>query len=237
MTPVRKYAPTSRNLSADIKQILLDRGLRSGDPLPSESELIELLAVSRGTLREALKGLQALEIIETRHGTGSFVGKLSLRAMTDGLTFHSQLGQGQDDLSTAADLTDIREILETALIQRVAEEVSEAKLANLHGLAQQLGDAAAGGFGAEFHRADRQFHRALYDDIGNALVLQLLDGFWHTLDSVRDSLPAPFDMPEDAARKHHAILIALRKHDPESAQEAMRDHFALTRPWILVGRK
>jgi DNA-binding FadR family transcriptional regulator len=235
MTPLMRPGG-GRDLTQEIKQILLDAGLRPGEPMPTESSLIDLLGVSRGSLREALKSLQALGIIETRHGSGSFVGHLSLSAMVDNLAFHSQLLGSQDDFSTAADLTDIREILETTLIRRVAISVNEGVLEELEGMVDQMAQAVAGGKSIDdVDGLDRSFHRLLYADLGNALVLQLLDAFWKALASVRGSLPAPFEKPGDAVKKHRAIVDSLRNGNPEAAERAMKDHFASTRRWIVEG--
>jgi DNA-binding FadR family transcriptional regulator len=223
----------AQDLRDEIKQLLLDRGLRPGDAMPSETTLIEILGVSRGSLREALKSLQALEIIETRHGSGMFVGHLSLTAMADGLTFHSQLGEGQDDLSTAADLADIREILETVLIRRVATSITAGDLDQLDVLLDEMADAIHGG--ETIDDIDRRFHALLYAQVGNALVLQLMDVFWRALSSVRDALPAPFDNPDDSVTKHRAIVDALRNADADAAETAMIEHFARTREWIHEG--
>ena len=231
MAEARKYGTPARNLRDEIKRILLDRGLRPGDAMPTEAELIELLGVSRGSLREALKSLQATGIIETRHGTGSFVGQPSLAAMADGLMFHSRLGEGQDDLRTASDLADIREILETELIRRVALAGTPDQLERLGALVDSMDERRTRQF--ELDNVDHQFHRELYSELGNDLVLQLLDVFWAALASVRGSLPEPFDTPDDAVRKHRAIVAALVARDPDAAEAAVKDHFALTRAWIL----
>jgi DNA-binding FadR family transcriptional regulator len=225
-----RFGGQARALREDIKQLLLDRGLRPGDPVPSEASLIEILGVSRGSLREALKSLQALEIIETRHGSGMFVGHLSLTAMADGLAFHSQLGEGQDDLSTAADLADIRGILETQLIRRVAESVSDDEMARLDELVVEMADAVHSG--SDIDDIDRLFHAELYARLGNVLVLQLLDVFWRALSSVRPSLPDPFSDSDEVVRKHRAIVDALRRGNANDAELAMKDHFAGTRAWI-----
>lgn len=220
----------ARELREDIKQLLLDRGLRPGDAVPSEASLIEILGVSRGSLREALKSLQALEIIETRHGSGMFVGHLSLTAMADGLAFHSQLGDGQDDLSTAADLADIRGILEIQLIRRIAESITDEEIGRLDEILDRMAEVAARG--DDIDDIDREFHAELYVRLGNFLVLQLLDVFWRALSAVRPSLPDPFSRPGEAVEKHRAIVDSLRERDADAAEAAMRVHFAGTRGWI-----
>jgi DNA-binding FadR family transcriptional regulator len=229
------YAVPQRDLRSDIKRLLLDLNLKSGDPLPTEAEMIEILQVSRGSLREALKSLQAVGIIETRHGSGSYVGELSLSAMIDGLAFHSQLGKGNDDLTTAVDLADIREIVESALIGRVAAAVTPSLLEDLEGLIGKMNDVVPQS--PEFAAIDRGFHERLYVDLGNSLIAGLLDAFWHALDPVRSSLPQPFADPHEAVEKHQAILEALRRGSGTKAAAAMHDHFAVTREWILSARK
>lgn len=229
------YVAPTRDLRADIKRLLLDLRLKPGDPLPTESEMIEILHVSRGSLREALKSLQAVGILETRHGSGSYVGALSLTAMIDGLAFHSQLGKGNDDLTTAADLADMREIVESALIGRVASRVTPELLGDLQLLIDEMSGLVPQS--PQFAAIDRRFHERLYLDLENSLLPGLLEAFWHALEPVRTSLPQPFADPGEAVVKHQAILAALRESSTTAATEAMRDHFAVTREWILSARK
>lgn len=229
------YAVAPRDLRSDIKRLLLDLNLKPGEPLPTEAEMIEILQVSRGSLREALKSLQAVGIVETRHGSGSYVGSLSLAAMIDGLAFHSQLARGNDDLSTAVDLADMREIVESALIGRVAMSATPALIADLERLIEEMNGVVPQS--PEFAAIDHNFHERLYADLENSLVIGLLDAFWHALNPVRGALPQPFADPHEAVVKHQAILDALRRSSETDAATAMHDHFALTREWILSARK
>ena len=68
-----------RSAAAALKELIIERGLHPGDPMPTEAELMAELGVSRPTIREAVRTLVALDIPEVRHGTGPFVGQLSLR--------------------------------------------------------------------------------------------------------------------------------------------------------------
>lgn len=81
----------SLELQEKIKTLILQRKLKSGDLMPTENELIELFNVSRSSLREAIKSLEALHIVDIRHGIGTFVGSSSLTPMIRGLTFYAQL--------------------------------------------------------------------------------------------------------------------------------------------------
>jgi DNA-binding FadR family transcriptional regulator len=225
----RGYGGHAANLRDEIKELLLDRGLQPGDPVPSEAALMKTLNVSRGSLREALKSLQALEIIETRHGSGMFVGQLSMAAMADGLMFHSRLGEGVDDRSTAADLADVREILESQLIRRVADSVTPEQLAILDGLVERFEVVADQ---TELDVVDHEFHRELYVGLGNMLVLRMLEAFWRVLSTVRPSLSAGTTPQEAIAEKHRRIVAALRAGDPDAAEAAVVEHFIGTHDWI-----
>ncbi|WP_376771274.1 FadR/GntR family transcriptional regulator [Streptomyces boluensis] len=207
----------------DVMQLILDRRLPPGAPLPTEAELMESLGVSRNSVREALKALQALDIVEIRHGYGTYVGQASLTPLVDGLTFRT-LAQVEDDHAALAEILQVREVLEEGLIRRVAGGLTEDRLARLDAIVGRMEESAEAG--EPFPDLDRAFHETLYEALGNALVPQLLAAFWHVFHRVakvrgwtRDPAPAI------TARRHRAILTALRERDVEGAQEAMADHF------------
>ncbi|WP_167132631.1 FadR/GntR family transcriptional regulator [Paramicrobacterium chengjingii] len=235
----RGYGGHADSLRDDVKQLILDLGLRPGDPIPPESSLIETLGVSRGSLREALKSMQALGIIETRHGSGTFVSHLSFEALADGLVFHTRLN-GQDKLETIAELADIREILETQLIQRVAGTLQpvqakklEVILNEMDACVQEHVELKAGhGSNGELDELDRQFHAELYSGLDRRLVIELLEAFWRALAAARPFLPDPFMSGQEAVDKHRAIVDAVLSGDSDAAFRTMREHFASTRLWI-----
>ena len=70
-----------------IKQHIIDSGLGPGDLMPTETELCEALGVSRSSVREAIRTLGSLDIVEVRHGHGTFVGRMSLDPLVNGMVF------------------------------------------------------------------------------------------------------------------------------------------------------
>ncbi|MDI3406346.1 FadR/GntR family transcriptional regulator [Streptomyces cavernicola] len=210
-------------IRSDVMQLILDRRLPPGAPLPTEAELMESLGVSRNSVREALKALQALDIVEIRHGYGTYVGQASLTPLVDGLTFRT-LAHVTDDHAALTEILQVREVLENGLISRVARGISEAELARLESIVGRMEAAARAG--EAFPDLDREFHETLYGTLGNALVPQLLAAFWnvfHRVAKVRGWTRDP--APEVTAGRHRAILTALRERDVEGAQRAMADHF------------
>ena len=101
MTPIGQpreratAANRSRALQHEIMGLILDRGLLPRDPLPTELELVNELGVGRNTVREALKVLQAMGIVDVRHGYGMFVAKKQLDALAVTLEFHARMSLAQ----------------------------------------------------------------------------------------------------------------------------------------------
>ncbi|MBP2325934.1 DNA-binding FadR family transcriptional regulator [Kibdelosporangium banguiense] len=206
----------------EITGLILSRGLQSGDPLPTETELVETLGVSRNSIREALKALQALDIVEIRHGYGTYVGRLSLDPFADGLTFRALHDIGRD-LRSMTEIVEVREALEGALIRRIATTIPEADLAALDDVTHRMSERAAAG--ETFAEEDREFHEVLYRSLDNALVTQLLRAFWDVFHRVNHRLGVTDPNPKQTVRRHRAIVTALRKHDVERAEQAMAEHF------------
>jgi DNA-binding FadR family transcriptional regulator len=216
--PHRLSTRLGRAIRDEIAALILDRGLRSGDLLPTETELVESLGVSRNSVREALKGLQALDIVEIRHGYGTYVGKLSLDPLADGLTFRALHGVG-----SLEEILQVREALEEALIRRVATSIPDADLAALDEVISRM--SARAKEGSTFAEDDREFHELLYRSMDNDLVTQLLRAFWNVYHRVNHRLGVTDPNPVETVKRHRAIVTALRKHDVDRAEKAMAEHF------------
>ncbi|MFV4709587.1 FadR/GntR family transcriptional regulator, partial [Mycobacterium tuberculosis] len=91
-----------------------------GDPLPTETQMCSDLNVSRSSVREAVRTLSALDIVEVRHGRGMFVGSVSMRPMVELLAFRGLLNPG-DDWRALKDIVQVRQALDLALAQPVID--------------------------------------------------------------------------------------------------------------------
>ncbi|MFE6164867.1 FadR/GntR family transcriptional regulator [Streptomyces sp. NPDC056486] len=220
--PVRARRVGSQ-VQRSVMQLILDRRLRPGALLPTEAELMEELGVSRNSVREALKALQALDIVEIRHGYGTYVGQASLTPLADGLTFRALVQLG-DDTHALTEMLQVREVLEEGLVRRVAVLLTEEDLSQLESLVRKMEESAGGG--ETFPELDREFHETLYRSLGNDLVPQLLGAFWNVFNRVAGVRGWARDpAPDVTVRRHRDIVTALRARDVEQAQRAMADHF------------
>lgn len=205
-----------------ITRFIIDQGYRPGDLLPAEPELARALGISRSSLREAMKVLQTLGVVETVHGRGTFVGRFSFDPLVDGLAFRIRIDLHQN-VQTVRELLEIRMILESALVERMAGTCTPEHLAELRAILERMDARAAQG--EEFPEEDRAFHEALYRPLGNALIVRLLQAFWEVIMLVRDELSFEDVSPAVTASNHRRIVEALAAGDGPAAAAAMTAHF------------
>ncbi|MFC8303829.1 FadR/GntR family transcriptional regulator [Specibacter sp. NPDC057265] len=211
-----------RALQADIMELILERDLAAGDPMPTESELCEVLGVGRNTLRESLKVLQALGVIEIRHGFGMFVAPSNFDALADGLTFRGRLSLRHEGLE-ALQLVDIRQALESGLIGGCINVVTEEHLARIEAAVVKMEELAARG--ESFSEADAEFHRLLFEPLGNDLLMNLMSVFWKVYRKIHVEIGTEADDLMATALQHRDIYLAVAAKDGATASELLNRHF------------
>lgn len=207
-------------LAEQILSLIRQRGLRVGDAMPTELELIDELSVSRNSVREAVRALRALGIVEIHHGHGTFIGDAPLHALSPALTFRALADRSSGDLRGLRDLVDIRELVEVGVADRLVGAFTEESIDHLASLCDEMerSDLAP--------EIDRHFHRTLYAAVDNPLVGQLVDVFWDSYHAAQAALtlPAAADSTRTVAQ-HRAIVDALRSGEPHLLRAAMLEHF------------
>ncbi|MEU6000258.1 FCD domain-containing protein [Streptomyces sp. NPDC047197] len=218
-----------------IKRYILEERLRPGDPLPTEPALCEALGASRSSVREAVKILNALDIVEVRHGYGTYVGRLSLSALVESLTFRGLLSPG-DDFQVLADLVDVRELVERGMADRIVTTLSPGQLDALDRLVAAMREQGAGE-GRGFVEADRAFHALLVEPLGNELVEQLSMAFWDVYAIVAPHLDGFTDADEaETVAAHQSIVDAARAGDAAAFMKSLGEHYAPVRRRISEAR-
>ncbi|MGH2560532.1 MAG: FadR/GntR family transcriptional regulator [Thermomicrobiales bacterium] len=205
-----------------IKAFVLERGFRAGELLPAEADLARALGISRPSLREAMKALQILGVVETRHGAGTFVGHFSLEPLVESLTFRILMDRSRT-VQTVRELLEIRLVLESTLVQRIAALHTLEQVAELRDLLSRMEDRA--GRGETFPEEDRAFHEALYRPLANQMVVSLLQAFWDVIALVHHELGFESVPPGVTAADHRRILDAIAAGDGAAASVAMAAHF------------
>lgn len=207
-----------RVIEDQVKQFITDRDLAPGDLLPPEGQLAEDLGVSRGSVREAIKSLESLGIVEVRHGDGVRVREFNFDSILDFLTYGLVFQPAR-----AAEILQIREWLEFAAVAEAAQSITEAELDQIEALLAVWETKAAAG--EPTSHEDRNFHRLLYASLGNASLLSLIDIFWVVYNALPTQTVGQDAQPLATVQAHRDLLAALRRRDPVLAQKRMSDHF------------
>ena len=213
-------------LQQAITDLILERGLRVGDPVPPESELREILGVSRNSLREALKMLQAVGIVEIRHGYGTFVAGHPLAALGRTLQFRARLSLQSSGVA-AQELVDVREALECGLVGRAISAMDPRRLERLEAIVATMEEKAERG--ESVRSEDKDFHRVLFEPLGNAILGELLTVFWNVYSGIHQSVETPTgettEHVTDTAAAHREILDAVTVADAPRTAALLSDHF------------
>jgi DNA-binding FadR family transcriptional regulator len=210
--------PVHKAVQEEIRRYILAHGLRAGDPLKPEAELARLFGVSRNSVREAVKALESTGVLETRRGSGVYVRAFSFEPLLDNLLYGLMHDQDQHAL---AELLELRKVLETALIGDAMSALTEDSLAALREVLEEMRKRANGE--DSILEQDREFHRLLFADLGNAMLLRLFELFW--LAFHRAAPPARKGTRMNAYRAHAKILRAVTAGDVEQARAAIQDHY------------
>lgn len=194
----------------------ITENLKPGDLLPSERQLAERLGVSRGSVRDAIRTMQAMGRLEPRQGIGTVVCQpeaSSSGRLADALRDKRQL---------VAELIDVRRMIEPHLVARAALRASEDELKEMEEiLDRQDAKVRRGELAVE---EDSEFHYSIALACNNSAVLKVVDVLMELLrDARRDSFRGK-GRQEKSLAGHRQILLALRRRDPKAAESAMDRH-------------
>ncbi len=210
-----------KSVSEMVVQRILDLvktgQISAGDKLPSERDLAEQLDVSRPTVREALRALSILGVLEIRHGGGVFVTALNAEELLSPLDFFVSL-----NAQNMAELFDARIYFEPMLAGLAAERLTDAALERLAALvAAQLSDPEDADM---FHDTDVEFHKTILEASGNDFLSRFGKLLQVLGDQGRQAFQKRKSIRQQSIEDHQVILSALQARDPVGSQRAMRQH-------------
>ncbi|WP_203137052.1 FadR/GntR family transcriptional regulator [Microbacterium sp. JZ31] len=211
---------------AGIKQMIVSGELGPGDRLPPEKELSERLGLSRSSLREAVKALEVIRVLDVRRGDGTYVTSLEPRLLLEALSFVVDLHQDDSILEIFA----VRRMLEPAATALAARTASDADIDEIAALIAELGDAPD----IEALVAhDIAFHNRIAAATGNAYLASLLESLSGR--TVRARVWRGITEGGSVSRtigEHLGIVEALRRRDAELAEALMVAHVAGIEEWL-----
>ncbi len=213
-----------------IKQMILGGQVKPGERLPREADLAETLGLSRNSLREAVRALELINILDVRQGDGTYVTSLDSNLLLDALTFVVEFHQ--DD--SVLEFLRVRRILEPAAASMAAERVTEPELVAI----QAIVDASRVEAPVEDLLAlDIEFHRLVSRASGNSVLSSLIEGLSAPTNRARmwrgRTQPGA---QESTVHEHQVVVDALSVRDPELAHAAMVTHVAGVEQWLKMVR-
>ena len=206
-----------------VRAYILSHDLQPGSPLPTEAVLCAELGVSRSSVREALRKLEALDIVRVHQGRGTFVGDMSLRPLVDTLILRSSLtsGSGADSL---ADVVALRKYLDLGISADVVAALKGTENPVLHAAVSAMDEKAAAG--ERYLEEDATFHSGILDAVGNSIAKQMVSALWLVHMAVIPDLAEHIEAGLEAtARAHRAILDAAEAGDLKGYRKAVRAHY------------
>ncbi|MGA2644803.1 MAG: FadR/GntR family transcriptional regulator [Candidatus Sulfotelmatobacter sp.] len=203
-------------VARQIERLILKK-LKPGDKLPSERELAEMLQVSRSSIRDAIRGLELMGLVEPRQGAGTIVREVSADSLIN--PFANALKHKQ---VVVAELLDFRKMLEPPLSGRAATHASPEEILEMEEILQRQEDKLARG--ETTIAEDAEFHYSVAMASGNNVVLKVLDILMDLLRETRERSLQVEGRPKKSLAGHRRILAAIKRRDAESANAAMRRH-------------
>jgi GntR family transcriptional repressor for pyruvate dehydrogenase complex len=209
-----------------IKTLVQEGRLKSGDRLPPERDLAERFKVSRTSVREALRALESLGLIEIRPGEGAFVRGVSVESLIEPLALVI-LTQRE----AVGELFEARRVLEPAIAGLAARRATNEEIHEMERiLAEQAREVAAGRTGLA---QDAAFHAAIASSAHNRAISRLVNALMDLLSQSREeSLQTP-GRPTRSHQDHRKILDAIQRRDEAVAHRVMLDHIVAVEALVM----
>ena len=214
---------------AKLRGLIVSGELQPGSRLPPERDLCNLLGMSRGMVREAVKALEVARVLDVRRGDGTYVTSLEPQLLLQGIGFAVQLLQ-DDDL---ADVMHVRRVLEAEATALATARADSTLLADL----SQILDAMRASLTEQekLTAQDAAFHNRVAAACGNPTLATLLTGLstktlrariWRGVNEAGSA--------ELTLQQHEAIYAAIEARDVETARAACMVHVATSERWLRV---
>lgn len=203
-----------------IKDIVKKGELKSGDKLPSERDLSEKLEVSRASVREALKSLQMLGLIEAKHGEGNFITANFENNLLEPLSIVFLLIG-----SKSKDVFELRKIIEPETASLAAKNITKEQLIELKEIMDKLSDTSDEEKSVSL---DKKFHYKIAQASGNPLIATIMFSVSSLIEKNIEKSKVHTINRNLVKKQHEEIYKAIEKNNSEQASNAVKKHLELT---------
>lgn len=224
--PLEKINKVKNNTLYDevfnkIKRYIIESGLRPGDKLPTETALATMLCVSRTAVREAVKSLQKLGILDSKQKEGMVVREFNFDPIIENLEYGLMLNNQK-----LIELMDIRTKLEIDFLSDAIQRSTYSQIHKLKEIVEIMEDKVSNGL--SILNEDMMFHQELYSNIDNRLLQMLIAVFWKVfLQMVQKSNVNWDPIPYDTAKIHRKILELFVLKDEKGCRDCLIKHYSL----------
>lgn len=206
----------TQQLQERLKDYILRSHLRPGEKLPTEEVLAQSFRVSRAAVREALRSLESLGIIEARQGVGRVVCDFDFETILSNLSYSLAFHN-----NSMLHMTEIRKALDLHFVDVIISNLSEKDLDDLSEIVKRMRGKQT--TEDKVDNEDYAFHRLLIERSGNPIATQLFDVAWRA----KERAYSLYDWQQfdNSYSMHNAILLALRRRDAAATREAILAHY------------
>ena len=221
LQPVKKITIPDSIIEQLIKYIQDE--LKPGDKLPSERVMISFLGVGRTSLREALRALEGMGVVETKAGEGTYVSTDSNRIYSKPL----ELGVF-DNKRSVKEIFDARCIVEVGMMKLVVPQITNKKIKECRIIIERM-ESLNGAEFSKFLDLDFQFHKILSEASENGVIIKFLNLTHRIIDEERSHISIDQRGLEKSIKVHSNILDSITDGDVNLSVKAVEEHMAWTK--------
>lgn len=229
MFTIIKTTKVYEQVIIQIKKMVADETLQRGDKLPSERELSARLKVSRASIREALRALQVIGLIECKQGEGNFIKKNFENSLFEPLSVMFMLNK-----STTNEILELRRVIEIETAALAAKSITDEELIELKEILDKMRSSSDEELKV---RLDKEFHYKIAKASRNFLIVTILNTISSLIDSfikgARKKILDNIDNEGVIEEQHKFIYDALKNHNAQEAAVIMRKHMDLINEYFI----
>lgn len=202
----------------EIRSYIIRNELKAGDLLPTEQNMCQMLGVSRNVLREAIKSMELMGMIQSCPGRGTMIKEFNLDFIFQNVLFFT-VGEEKKSIR---EMLAIRKAIELSYMRQAYLALRTEDIAAIRKAYEAI--KAKWQQRIFFHADDKEFHMTLFKHLNNHVLDSLLDAIWAVDENFQTEEKSKH--LDNTIAKHEAIVLALEQHDYEAFAKAMEAHFA-----------